>query len=217
VGANYNFRQKVESKEDRPHKEVVDVAVADFESASEKTDFTLSDEERSAGKVISIGKGKDSTAQMARVMMEAIAPKYQPVATEEEILIDLPTSSHNLKGIIDVRTDKKVVEIKTGNRAWTQARVETEFQLDFYELGYRSQLGEDPQEVVVENLVQKASGITPVAIPRRGRADHGAAIARINRVLQGIALGSYMPAPTGSWYCSPKYCGYYNTCKLVKK
>lgn len=39
----------------------------------------------------------------------------------------------------------------------------------------------------------------------------------INQVHKAIQSGVAMPAPEGSWYCSQKWCGYWDQCKGKKK
>ena len=108
-GSEYNFKQKVESHVDLKAKDIVDYSVADFETTKEKEGLLLNREEESRGASIVIGDAKDSTKDLSGLYAREVAPKYQPVGVEEEVFTELPSSSHDLKGYIDLRTDDKKI------------------------------------------------------------------------------------------------------------
>jgi len=219
-GANFNFSQKIKSRVDLKPKEVVDFSVASFESSIKEKDLTLSSEDGSKSKVDIVAQAKDRTAQVAGILIKDSAPKFQPKSTEEEVYITLPSSSHNLKGFIDLETeDERIVDYKTSSRAtWNQEKTDRDFQLTFYAMAYRSKNGKDPKEVAVENLIDggKQVRVAPF-VSRRGWNDYDAAIKRLNAVLNGINAGVYSPAHDGAWWCAPAYCGYWHSCPYVKK
>lgn len=217
-GAQYNFEQKVESHHDLKSDDIIDKSVSEFEKTVETQGLTLSPEEESRGKALVVGEAKDSTRDLAGLFAREVAPKYQPKAVEEEVYTELPSSSHNLKGYIDLTTvDNKIVDLKTSAKKWNQERVDTDFQFTFYALNYRAKNKKDPKGIIVENLVDSGKSLKSVTFEsRRGDADYDAAINRLNRVLEGINAGIYPPANDGAWWCDARYCGYFMTCKFVK-
>lgn len=224
-GAEFNFKAKIQSKKDKPVGDVVDYAVATLEGQIENEGITLSPDEKVRGQKVVKDEAKDRTAKMASVLMTQVAPRYQPIAVEETVNVPLETSSHNLKGIIDLEVEGgTIVDLKTswqGKNAakpWTQERVDKSIQLPFYGMMKRSLTGKDPQAVIVENVVE-GSRTPNVTFSRKvGMEDYQAVIRRLNRILDGINKGVYTPAnPESSWWCSPNWCGYWATCEFGGK
>lgn len=218
-GAQYNFEQKVDSHVDLKPQDIIDKSVSDFETTKEKEGLLLSAEEVARGKTIVISEAKDSTRDLAGLFAREVAHKYQPKAVEEEVFTELPSSSHNLKGFIDLTTtDNKIVDLKTSKKSWSQVKVDEDFQFTFYAMNFRAKNGKDPKGIVVENLVDTGKTLKSLTFEsQRGAADYEAAINRLNRVLEGINAGIYTPANDGAWWCDKRYCGYYSTCSFVKK
>jgi len=216
-GSEYNFKQKIESRVDLKHSDIVDYAVADFETTKEKEGLLLSPGEESIGKALVVGEAKDSVADLTGLYARDVAPKYQPAGVEEEVFTALPSSSHDLKGYIDVRTvDKKILDLKTSAKSWNQAKVDNDFQFTFYSMNYRAKFGVDPKNITVENLVDSGKSLKSLTFEtRRGSSDYEAAIHRLNAVLAGINAGIYTPANDGWWGCSILYCGYARDCKYL--
>jgi hypothetical protein len=44
---------------------------------------------------------------------------------------------------------------------------------------------------------------------------YSALIHKIQIFLKGLKAGIFLPAESGSWACSEKFCGYWSTCKYV--
>jgi hypothetical protein len=218
-GAEFNFKAKIQSKKDKPVGDVVDYAVATLEGQIENEGITLSPDEKVRGQKVIMGEAKDRTAKMASVLMTQVAPRYQPVTVEETVNVPLPTSSHDLKGIIDLEAEGgTIVDLKTSARAWNQERVDKSIQLPFYGMMKRALTGKDPEAVVVENIVD-GSKMSNVTFSRKvGMNDYETVIRRLNRILEGINKGVYTPAnPETSWWCSSTWCGYWTTCPFGGK
>jgi hypothetical protein len=220
-GADLNFRQKIDSKVDLKPGDVVDFAVATFEGQVNNEGLHLSVEEEGRGKIVVVGEAKDSTAKMAGAFISSVAPKYQPVAVEEDVFVELESSPVNLRGILDMRTDaKQIMELKTSAKAWNQEQVDRSGQLTFYSMLYRSKTGEDPNGIVLENIIASKSKAgedrlrTETFPTVRGMDDYQRMIARLNAVVEAINKGIFPPAFEGWWGCSPRFCGYWNTCKV---
>ena len=111
-GAEFNFKPKIQTKKDKPVGDVVDFSVAAFEGQVENEGLSLNSEEEGRGKKIVVGEAKDKTAKMASVLMTHVAPRYQPVTVEEPVVVPLETSTHDLKGIIDLEVeDGSIVDL----------------------------------------------------------------------------------------------------------
>lgn len=223
-GAELNFTQKIESRVDLKTDEVVDCSVATMEGTIKHEGLNLSEEEQGRGKDIVVGEAKDSTVRMAKLFMEggkdspAVAPKYQPAEVETKQTIEIDGSSHNLSGVLDLIDDQgRIVDLKTSMKSKNQNEVDTSGQLTFYSMLYRAKFKKDPKSLIIENLVDSKTPKINTFETKRDMGDYEAMINRINKVLEGINKGIYMPANEGSWWCHKNWCGYHSSCPFVKK
>lgn len=216
-GAEFNFNPKIQSKKDKPVGDVVDFSVATFEGQIENEGLSLNQEEESRGKKMVIGEAKDKTAKMASILMTHVSPRYQPVTVEEMVTVPLETSSHNLRGVIDLEVEGgAIVDLKTSAKSWSQERVDKSIQLPFYGMMKRALTGTDPKEVIVENIIDGSKMANKTFTRQIGMDDYIPIIHRLNRILEGINKGVFPPAKDDAWWCHPQWCGYYHTCRFVK-
>ena len=214
-GAEFNFSQKILSEKDRPAKDVVDYAVNIFDETVKHEGLLLNSDEESRGKSVVVGEAKDRAALLSEALMTTVAPKYQPAEVEAERFIDLPESTHNLKGIIDLKTrEGNIVELKTSARAWVPERVERDLQLTFYGLMERAKTGAAIKPLILENIVDTKIPKVVSYISTREDGDYQNLINRLNRIIDGINKGVFPAAHPDSYYCSPKFCGYWDSCSL---
>jgi len=216
-GSRANFRQKKDSHQDLPKKDIAEISVTEMER-SLGYGVMLTPEEDSVGKDIIIGKAKDSVVVFADLYSDFVAPEYQPVFTEEKQRIVIPDSSHDLMAVMDVADDKKrIVDLKSTGKKKTQKDVDDSEQLSFYSLVYKALTGELPEEVRLEVLVEKKQSERQLLVGKRDMADLTVLISRINTMIKGLSAGIFMPCPASFWKCNPMYCGYFNTCKFTKR
>lgn len=215
-GAEHNFVQKKESRLDLKPETVVEVAVATFKDTVKHEGLLLSEEEESVGKEKVVGEAIDTTVKLSELFMDQVAPKYQPTEIEESQLIELPNSSHNLKGVIDLKIEQgNVVDIKTSSKSWTQEKADKDAQFTFYSMLDKAKTGEDPKPLIIENLVSTKQPKVLTFETTRSMDDYEPLIHRINAVVDGINKGFYPPAPSDSWVCDRRYCGYFDSCDYV--
>lgn len=215
-GAEHNFRQKIETHTDLKPTDIIDAAVAAFESEIEKG-VELSADEKSRGQAVVIGETKDDLKDVVDVHAKQQAPDYQPVFVEQEFTISLPESSRDLKGIIDLGDDqKRVTDLKSAGKSKTQADADNSVQLTIYAAGHHAIVGMPPAEVRLDTIVTtKTKVYRSVVSSDRGQADFVALAHRVETVNKGIDAGVFAPATPGAWWCGPKWCGYWSTCPFV--
>ncbi len=216
-GAAVNFRQKVESHQDLPARDIIDASVAALETRIESDGILYTDEESQRNPLAVIAEARDDTALMAEVHAKKQAPDYQPVLVEQRIRIVIPEATHDLLGYLDLLDDRhRVPDFKTGKKKRTQDDGDTSVALTYYAAAVQSQTGRPVTEVRLDQVVQQQRGVVRhVITSTRGPADFAALAARINAVLFAINAGNFPPAPPGAWWCSERWCGYWSTCPYV--
>lgn len=214
--AEMNMRQKIDSHEDLPAADIVEAAVAAFDDQTHG-DYMLTPEERSRGERLVLGEAKDELVEMATVHATLQAPDYQPVATEKLVRIELPDSPRDLLGIIDLIDDQdRVTDFKTSGKAKSQAEADSSVQLSVYAVAFRALTGREPAELRLDTIVRSASATKrAVVTTQRDENDYAALAARFNAVLAGVQAGVFLPAAPGSWHCSARWCGFFNSCRFV--
>ena len=214
-GAEHNFSQKIESHRDLPAAQIVEAAVAGFDAAQEGG-YALTEEEAGRGAKIVLGLAKDQAAALAQCHAAEQAPDYQPVAVEHSTRIVFPQASHDLLGITDLRDNQgRVTDLKTAARKMPVAAADESTQLTIYAAAYQVDTGEAPKEVRLDVVTKTKKPARQLLRSSRTRADFQALVNRVNVTLATIAAGNFPPASPGSWQCSPKWCGYWATCKFV--
>lgn len=217
AGAEYNFRQKIESHSDLPANQIVDRAVAQVD-AEIAGGVSLSPEE--TGRSVSVMKGEtvDEVAKLARLHAAVQAPDYQPAAVEEAIRVELPQSSHDLLCVIDLVSDRgAVIDLKTTGKSPSQCDADQSLQLTAYSFAKEAQTGVKPPELALDFLINKGSNLSrKKLVTERDDSDVNVLAARFAATVDSIKSGAFAPAPVGSWNCSARWCGYFSSCRFAQ-
>lgn len=211
-GASTNFKQKITSKKDLSEKEICAATSDAFDFTINKEGVELTKEQKGEGKAVVLGEQKDKAIKLASLYTIGIAPRYQPVAVEERLYIDL--GGCTLHGQPDFETGSSVVDLKTSGRRWGQDKADKSLQFTSYSLLYHEAHDKLPlmnYEVMVENKTP----VVQTLCTFRDERDWACLKARLENLLNAIEQGNYQPAGTGEWVCDPRWCGYYSTCEYV--
>ena len=218
VGAETNFRQKIDSHEDLPASEIVEAAVAAFD-AKVAGSYALSDDEASRGAKVVLGEAKDQLAGLAGCHAKEQAPDYQPVAVEHTTRIVFPNATHDMLAVTDLRDDQgRVVDFKTAARKPPQKDADESIQLTIYAAAYRIDTGEDAAEVRLDAVTKTKKPARHILTSTRSEADYRALLSRTNAMLATIAafrkegVEPWPAAPVGAWWCGTKFCGFARSC-----
>lgn len=212
AAANRNYEQKVDSHEDLPESKLLEAAATGFEEACARGVFFAPEEAASAKQVL--GKAKDSAFGLTRAFRREIAPRVQPRLVQPWVRIQLPKSTHDLVGRLDLTdTNDYVRDTKTSGRRKPQDEIDRSDQMTFYAVGYRHLTGQRPAGVAMDVLVDSDEGpLAQILTSARDQKDVHVFLHRVNAMLAGMKGGVFLPAPVGSWCCSPRYCGYASDC-----
>lgn len=221
VGAETNFRQKIETHQDLPASEIIEAAVAAFDGKA-AGEVLLTPDEAATGSKIVLGAAKDQLAGLAKCHAQEQAPDYQPTAVERKTRIIFPNATHDMLAVTDLRDDQcRVTDFKTAARKPPQGDVDTSIQLTVYAAAYHVDNGEDPSEVRLDAVTKTKTPKRHVLKSRRDRGDYRALVSRVGTMLATIAafteagVEPWPAAPIGHWCCSAKFCGYFNSCPHV--
>lgn len=210
-----NFVQKIETSSDLPIEAVKDFFSDEWEK--NKYEIAWTDEELSGESPTKIeGKYKDTGIALVEVYHVQLAPSAIPVAVEDKFTVHFEGGYPDLTGIID-RIDEgdQVIDLKFMSKSPSEGDAAKDVQLVAYDLGYRQTRKKKPSILRKEYAV---STKTPKTITQEIPPHEDERIDRLlfslERAIEAIQKGVFLPAALGSWVCSPKWCGYYPTCKV---
>lgn len=216
AGAEVNFNQKIETHEDLPVSDIVDAAVSGFEVRYQSDGLALTDDEASQGLASVVGAAKDQLVQLAECHATEQAPDYQPTEVEHRSRIVFPNATHDLLAVTDLRDDQgRITDFKTAAKKKPKDEADKSVQLTVYSAAYQVDHGRPSTECRFDTVTKTKTPARQVLISHRTQADYVALLARVNSTIAAIAAGVFLPASTGAWNCSPKWCGYWASCPYV--
>jgi hypothetical protein len=208
-----NLSQKIYSGEDVSEEQVLDSFSADFDARLKETDWQEEDP----------GAQKDVGVRLVEAHHRVVAPQIKPESVQEKFLIRTD-GGYDLGGTIDFTEQSGMVgDTKTSRLAYNEQALNKNIQATMYDFAYEALRGRKAAGFRFDVLI-KPSTTSPKAVPRvqqvhakLGQDDRNWLFDTVAHVDKAIQAGIAMPASEGSWYCSPKWCGYWNMCKGRKK
>lgn len=207
ASAEYNFAYKIDTHEDAPQDECLDVARDEFYKAAE--DITEWKDKPSVA--------LDQTIGMAKAYHVDLAPTVQPVAVERKVVVEHNRWIFPLLGYLDVEEDTRVIDLKTSGKKKTQTDIDTSMQAGIYLLSRE----QDGKPATFDWHVAVKTKTPTTQVLTRSCTDHGHTVAFVERVQEAIihanSTGTYTPALPGQWWCTEKFCGYWDRCEFGGK
>lgn len=201
-GIEFNYKQKMETKEDLPLTDVQEFTSSVFDEEAKETDFDGEDK----------GKVKDSTISLVSLYHQEVAPEVQPTAVEERVEIAFDGADYTLLGFIDLIDQHNMIrDTKTTGRTPNESVLQDNLQLAAYSLMYRTIKGEEETGVGLDYLVDLK---TPKVTKMQAKVDEAQRV-RFLRIMDAVANAIKAEAfypNSNNMLCSPKNCGYWELC-----
>lgn len=179
---------------------------------------TLSPEEVSDGIGTVLGRCIDEAVTMAGAHAQVLAPQLRPVHVERTWVLRLPNYPVDLAGKIDIQERATVRDTKTARKSPDDDAAHRSGQLTAYALAVKTLDGTaELPAVAMDHVVLLKSG--PKIVTQhstRALEDAHVFLGRVERAVEAIQKGSFVPARESDWWCSPRWCGYYATCPFVR-
>ena len=208
-GAEVNHRAKIITGKDEPLSVVQDAARDGYVAALQGGVYFAPDEVAGARKAMA--EGVDTTVALARKYHASLAPQIQPVMVEKQLWLDVGELPLPITGIVDVvSVDGWWADLKTAGQKWPQARADSDIAATVYAemLGY-------PKRMTFEVLTTTKEVAHHSLITTRTPEDFEAFVRRVQVILGMVERGIFPPADPTGWFCSPKWCGFWWTCKFI--
>lgn len=223
--ATKSYKQKLAVQTLPTIEEARDTAADEFERAWQGG-VAISDEELvEAGSPAAVrGTSKDFAVDLSAFHTEHVAPAINPIGVERKITVKPRDAGITILGhidLIDSAPDGEVIrDLKTSEKSPFAAAADTSQQLTMYAMIRMAEVGKLPAALVLDHLVR-----TPVRAEKkhvaqsttRDRDDVVALVNRINRAVEAVGKGIFVPADPSSWLCSKAYCSYWTTCPYTRR
>lgn len=206
TAVTHNYAQKIETKTDVKLDEVLDVFSTDFEKRKDETDWEGKDS----------ASEKDLGVKIVETYHEKAAPLIQPVTIQESFRAEIE-GRYAVAGTFDVVDDRGIIrDTKTSKTEYSEDAVLSEVQPAIYTWGYKQKHGQNPKGFAFDVVTKHKT-------PRYQKVEGVVTDTHINRTFEAIDImhsqikrGEFQFAPSGAWWCSKDWCGYWHICKGKK-
>lgn len=214
--AQINHEQKLRSRKDLPVDSLQDAARDEYvRLVKDKGVFIPKDQVSEKDKLLAAGM--DASTRLTKLYREALAPMIQPVMAEKYLTVDAGLDLP-LAGTVDVLTeDNWLPDLKTADKSKIAGEAENSLQLTFYAGLVANDTGRWPEKVSLEILVDNKTPKLQSLETTRGPEDWKNLLLRVQLMIAQINTGLFPPCDPGAWICSPKWCGYFDSCKYSLK
>jgi len=215
-----NFSQKVQSRQDLPVVMLTDTFSDEWDKNKHQIGWT-EEELQGESPTKASGRVKDEGVAMIKVFHVEQSPNIQPKSVEEQFSIQFEGSFPPLIGFFDrldevhPEEEKLIIsEVKFAAKSPAKDDILSDIQMTAYDLGFRAKYKNPPfklrKQWAVNTKVPKT--ITQDCEPRDS-ATLERFLWRLQASLSALQKGVFLPASNNSWHCSPRFCGYWATCK----
>jgi len=218
-GANeVNLRHKVKKGSDLPLDDLKDAARDKYVKTISGGIYLAKEDRPSKAKLLN--EGLNDTLRCTKVYGEEVAPNIHPVAIEEPFEIDVGLELP-LAGQMDYQEKPIVGDLKTTSKKWQEGRIRKEIQPILYsfvhektrqvrpEFIYHILIARRNKEGIPTSEELQTQSITP------SNGDYEALLSKLEMFIKMLKAGVFVPANPTSWWCDPKWCGYWETCPYV--
>lgn len=190
-------------------------------------DILLSEDEKAIGEQAVRGAGTDLSVALAMLHHYEIAPNLFPSHVEHKFRLVIKGYPYDILGILDVREEGAesklfshyvtVRDTKTAGKTPSQQDVDRTEQLTVYAMWERQSSGKAPGAVFIDALVKTKVPKAVSLKSTRNDYDFQTFLLRMERFCEALEKGAFVPCDPTDWICTPKWCGYYDTCPFGRR
>lgn len=167
------------------------------------------------------GDAVDAAVDLAGYHHTAAAPMINPTHVARSWTMDVEDLNIQLAGEIDIQEGLAAIrDTKTSGKSPVKNAADISLQLTTYALAVRQMDGEIPKKMALDVVVRtpKRHDLKLVQLEtKRNWRDLNHLAERVYRTANLLERGMFTPAPVDAWWCSQKYCGYWDSCKFAAR
>jgi len=218
-GANeVNLKHKIQKGDDLPVNDLKDAA-RDKYVKTISSGIYLAKANRPAKDRL-LNEGLNDTLRCTKLYREEVAPGINPVAIEEPFELDVGLELP-LAGVMDYQEKPEVGDLKTTRMKWQEGRIKKEIQPALYSFVHEKTRHIRPEFKYSILIARRGKNGNPTSeelqtqVMTPTEQDYEALFAKLEMFINMLKAGVFIPANPTSWWCDPKWCGYWETCPYV--
>ena len=163
------------------------------------------------------GDAVDQAVALSVLHHDELAPAIKPVQVERFFRLELQGYPMDLVGRIDIEEKETIRDTKTASKSPQEDEAHISDQLTIYALGVKATTGVLPKRLYLDYLIKTKIPKVVVQETIRADGDFNRIFRLIERGIEVIDKGAFMPNPSG-WWCSNRFCGYWaDTCPFGRR
>jgi RecB family exonuclease len=195
-----------------PDEAVADAARDGINHAWDKDGAALNESEQLLGEKRARGEAVDMAVRLAGVHHKDLAPKITPTQIERPFVVELKGFPVDLGGTIDLQEPGGVRDLKTSAKATSQVDADSSLDLTTYGLAAKALDGVAPTSLSLDVLVKTKTPYALTLPTVRGDAQYRSFLLRVEAMADAVAKGAFSPCDPSCWWCSRRFCGYFDRC-----
>lgn len=200
-----------------PNDHIQDVARDATLDEWKRGEVQLNEEDRDDGWSPDRDAAVDAAVDLALFHHKMAAPAIKPTAVQRKFTLDVHGVAIPLQlvGQIDIEEADSIRDTKTSAKSPKKSAADESLQLTTYSLAKLQIDGALTSKVALDYVVRtpKRADLKLIQLEsKRTLTDLTPLMHRITVAAKIIQSGLFTPADPGSWWCSKKFCSYFETC-----
>jgi len=218
---NANMFAKIKTGEYLPWEQVEEKARMVYDrrikEALEGDGILFKEKELIEGRQVTIDAGLAKVLRMSKLHFGVVAPKLNPLHVQRSIYVPLDGWPFDIGGVIDLQeVDLTIRDTKVKDKAPGADFAYEDDQLTNYGMLEYLISGNLVKLVYDCRIATKVVKYHPAETTRTPE-DFEVMLTRIANACDGISKGVFYPAKESDWWCGKYACGYWGSCKYVKR
>ncbi len=165
----------------------------------------------------------DKTVRLSGLHRQIVAPQVQnPTHLERSWVLDIEGFQFELAGAIDVQELVDGVHIhvrdtKTSGKSPSADVADKSLQLSMYAMALWKFEGRLPKSLTLDYLIDNKTPVVKSFSTERTIEDFQPLMRRVEAVTAQIEAGIFQPANPDHWFCSLRFCHFFNSCKYAMR
>ena len=212
-----NLTNKIKTGDLLTLQAVSDAARDGVSQEWDKSGVTLDPEEAALGIKTVKGMAIDKAVRLAKLHATQNAPKLTPTHVERSWALEIKGYPLDLVGRIDIQEPTSVRDTKTSGKTPSADCAEKSIQIKAYAMAVKVLDGKMPETAHLDYLIDTAKPKSESFNHEPNEDDFRAVLNRVEVIAMAMERGVFVPIEPSHWCCSPKWCGYYATCKYIRR
>lgn len=189
----------------------------EFRKTFSRLDISFSKEEIAEGEDKTIAQGEEKSVRLTLLHAAEFAPVINPTYLQRSLSVELPGYPFDIGGVIDIQEADSVRDTKTSGKTPSIDVADNSDQLTVYAMLVMLNDGAIPTKICLDYLIDTKTPKAQSFYTVRTEDDFNPLLERIGAACIAIEKGVFIPANESDWWCSEAWCGYWNSCKYVRK